>query len=410
MKHIKIVLYSHDSLGLGHVRRNLALANSLSELLPGLTGRKVTGVLVAGTALAPGFRIPEGWDWVILPGVDKGPGGYRPRNLSVSLQEVVSLRGALLDTLLRGFRPDLVVVDRHATGIHRELESALRCLRALGPVRIVLGLREVLDAPEAAIAEWDSMGGSSRVEELFDAIWIYGDRAVHDPVASGEVPSALAKIVSYTGYLAAGRPPGSGKLRMPGRYVMTTVGGGSDGHALARVAATAALPAGVGHLIVAGPQMAKADRRDLRRHARDGVIVVKALDDMLLHLSRAEAVVSMGGYNSVCEIMSTGVPALIVPRSHPRCEQKIRAASLAAAGYLEGYDIAALTPDVLAGWLADRVGTRVDRGAAQLNGLSRVPPLAADLLLRVPERLHPVEMHVGLQSLRIRGGAAHVTV
>src|SRR6185503_7306021 len=98
MKHIKIVLYSHDSLGLGHVRRNLALANSLSELLPGLTGRKVTGVLVAGTALAPGFRIPEGWDWVILPGVDKDSGGYRPRNLSLSLQEVVSLRAALLDT------------------------------------------------------------------------------------------------------------------------------------------------------------------------------------------------------------------------------------------------------------------------------------------------------------------------
>lgn len=409
MKHLKIVLYSHDSLGLGHLRRNLALANSLSDLLPGLTGRKVTGVLVAGTALAPGFRIPEGWDWVILPGVDKGSGGYRPRNLSLSMQEVVSLRGALLETLLRGFRPDLVVVDRHATGIHRELESALRRLRALGPVRIVLGLREVLDAPEAAIAEWDSMGGSRRVEELFDAVWIYGDRAVHDPVASGEVPSALRKMVSYTGYLAAGRPPGSGKLRMPGRYVMTTVGGGSDGHALARVAAAAGLPAGVGHLIVAGPQMAKTDRHDLRRHARDGVIVVKTLDDMLLHLSHAEAVVSMGGYNSVCEIMSTGVPALIVPRNHSRCEQKIRAASLAAAGYLEGHDIATLTPDVLASWLAERVGTRVDRRAAQLNGLSLVPRLAADLL-RAPERLRPVEMHVGHPALRLRGGAAHVAV
>jgi predicted glycosyltransferase len=156
MKHLRIVLYSHDSLGLGHVRRNLALASALTDQLPGLTGRQVTGVLVAGTALAPGFRIPEGWDWVILPGVMKGAAGYEPRDLSVPMQDLVSLRGKLLDSLLQGFNPDLVIVDRHATGIQLELEGALRRLRARGEARVVLGLREVLDSPAAAIAEWDS--------------------------------------------------------------------------------------------------------------------------------------------------------------------------------------------------------------------------------------------------------------
>jgi predicted glycosyltransferase len=409
MKHLRIVLYSHDSLGLGHVRRNLALANALSDRLPDLTGRKVTGVLVAGTALAPGFQIPAGWDWMILPGVEKGPEGYRPRNLSVPFDDLVSLRGALLETLLLGFRPDLVVVDRHATGIHRELEAGLRGLRTLGPARVVLGLREVLDAPEAAIAEWESIGGSRKVRELFDAVWIYGDRTVHDPVASGEVPFALRNMVSYTGYLAAGRPRGSGNLRMPGRYVMTTVGGGTDGYALAKLAAAAKLPAGLGHLIVAGPQMPKGQRHDLRRQARAGVVIVKTLDDMLLHLTHAEALVSMGGYNSVCEIMSTDVPALIVPRNHSRSEQKIRAASLAAAGYLEQCEIATLTPDILAAWLADRAGTKVDRGGVQLNGLARVPGLAADLL-HTAQLLQPVQGQVKRPALRLRGGAAHAAV
>ena len=93
------------------------------------------------------------------------------------MQDLVSLRAGLLDSVLGGFRPDLVVVDRHATGIHRELESALRRARAAGSVRTVLGLREVLDAPEAAIAEWESVGGAPVVNDLFDAIWVYGDPA-----------------------------------------------------------------------------------------------------------------------------------------------------------------------------------------------------------------------------------------
>ena len=139
--------------------------------------------------------------------------------------------------MLAGFRPDLVVVDRHATGVHRELEVALRRARAAGPVRVVLGLREVLDSPDAAIAEWARVGGARLVKSLFDAIWVYGDPAVHDPVAAGEIPFSLRKLIRYTGYLAEGRPPG---LRAPaacrGPYFMTTVGGGSDGHALARIA------------------------------------------------------------------------------------------------------------------------------------------------------------------------------
>lgn len=418
MKHLRIVLYSHDSLGLGHVRRNLALANALSEQLPGLTGRQVTGVLVAGTALAPGFRIPKGWDWVLVPGVMKGLEGYEPRELSVPMPDLVSLRGKLLDSLLQGFSPDLVIVDRHATGVHRELEGALRRLRARGSARVVLGLREVLDSPAAAIAEWAGIGGPNRVKELFDAVWIYGDRSVHDPVAAGEIPSSLRRMVSYTGYLAAGRPTGSGKLKMPGRYVMTTVGGGADGYALARLAVKAPLPAGLGHLIVAGPQMPKAQRRDLRRQAGPGVVIVKTMEDMLAHISGADAVVSMGGYNSVCEILSTSVPALIVPRDHTRAEQGIRAASLAAAGYLEQHGLATLTPDVLAGWIASRAGTRVDRRRAELNGLSRVPGLAADLLkAQTPDLLRPVSQQAAEEPIMIsglsqslRGGAARAAV
>jgi predicted glycosyltransferase len=218
------------------------------------------------------------------------------------------------------------------------------------------------------------------VKSLFDAIWVYGDPAIHDPVSSGEIPFSLRKLISYTGYLAAGRPSGSGTRCMDGPYVMTTVGGGSDGHALARLAVAAHIPDGLGHLVVAGPQMPAEELSDLNRHARPGVKVVPALDDIIFHLRHASAIVAMGGYNTVCEIMSTSVPALIVPRTESRAEQRIRAHSLAAAGYLEQHEIGTLTPEILTAWLAARNGTMVDRRRMVLDGLIRVPQLAAGLL------------------------------
>jgi predicted glycosyltransferase len=382
---MRVVLYSHDSVGLGHVRRNLALAHALSNQLPGLTGRPVTGLLITGTSLAPAFQAPEGWDWVLLPAIAKSSEGYRPRDLALPMHELVSLRAKLLQAVLTGFRPHLVIVDRHATGIHGELESALRRARATSPVRVVLGLREVLDSPVAAFAEWAGVGGPRLVKSLFDAIWVYGDPAVHDPVAAGEIPFSLRKLIHYTGYLAAGRLSVSGTSCMPGPYCMTTVGGGSDGHALASVAVAAEVPAGLGHLIVAGPQMPADELDDLRRQAGPRVKVVAAVDDIVFHIRHAAAVISMGGYNTVCEIMSTNVPALIVPRAQSRAEQRIRAASLAKAGYLEQHEISTLTPAILAGWLATRLGTTVDRRRAVLDGLMRVPQLAAELMQPVLE-------------------------
>ena len=207
-------------------------------------------------------------------------------------------------------------------------------------------------------------------------------------VAAGEIPFVPPELIRYTGYLADRQAPGSGKICMPGPYCMTTVGGGSDGHALASVAVAAPVPAGLGHLIVAGPQMPAEQLNDLRRQARPASRWSQPVDDMVLHIRHAGAVVSMGGYNTVCEIMSTSVPALIVPRTQSRAEQRIRAASLAAAGYLEQHDIGTLTPEILAGWLAAASAPRWTAARAHLDGLIRVPQLAAELL-------QPLSVHAG---------------
>lgn len=257
---IRIALSSHDSVGLGHVRRNLALAHALTRSLPELTGEEVTGVLITGQASATSFPAPPGWDWVVLPSVTVGEGGYRSRHLSAGIDRVTGMRAGAVAGVLRAFGPDLFVVDRHPFGVHGELLTALRELRAIRPSCVtVLGLRDVLDEPSVARAEFRALGGARAIREHFDAVWVYGDPAVHDPRESGETPPGLAPLIRHTGYLSHGRPSDSAPS-VSAPFVLTTVGGGSDGVDIALAAAAASVPDGHAHLIVTGPQMAPSDR------------------------------------------------------------------------------------------------------------------------------------------------------
>ncbi|WP_434591703.1 glycosyltransferase family protein [Brevibacterium sp. 1718] len=392
---MRIALFSHDSLGLGHIRRNRALAFALARDLSALTGREVSGLLIASSPEATRFDLPDGWDWVILPGVTPAPGGYVPRALASSMQGLRALRAAAISAILDQQRPELFIVDRHPFGIGGELAGAIDQVRGYG-CRTVLGLREVLDTPSVIAAEWEKVGGPARVAESFDAVWIYGDPDVYDPRSTGEVPATLAAKAVTTGYLSQDRPDDGGVLPAGTEatgvetagggaesFVLTCLGGGSDGGSLASIAVDAEPPDGHRHLVVTGPQMDTEEFTRLRARAGAATTVIRHCDDIPGLVAAAEAVVCMGGYNTLAELMATDTPALVVPRKGHRAEQPRRAFALAAAGAVDALTIDNLDADVLSEWLAGRVGRPADRSNIDLTGLATVPRLAAELIADV---------------------------
>ncbi|MEN3329967.1 MAG: hypothetical protein V7638_4774, partial [Acidobacteriota bacterium] len=58
----RILLYSHDTFGLGNIRRTLLLAQEVIEQYP-----KAAVLLVTGSQMIHSFRIPEGVDYIKLP-------------------------------------------------------------------------------------------------------------------------------------------------------------------------------------------------------------------------------------------------------------------------------------------------------------------------------------------------------
>lgn len=377
---LRVVFYSHDSQGLGHFRRNRALAHVLARRLPVLTGRSVTGLLVNGVSGAGTGSLPAGFDVVTLPAVTKDGGRYASRRLGVELDDVTSIRGEIVRATLGSFHPDLVVVDRHALGVGGELVDALVELRRDRPeTRVVLGLREVLDSPQVVAREWERTS-ADLVRELYDEIWVYGDPGVRDLRETGELPAALHDLVRYQGYLSHGRAEEPAGLEPEQPYLITTAGGGSDGLRLCLASARAYVPVGHHHVLVTGPQMSDADHRAVEREAGARTTVHRSVADAAGLIRRAAATVSMAGYNTVTETLATDVPALLVPREWPRREQLIRTQSLAADGSVDLLREHDLCPTSISRWWARAVDRRVDRSHLDLGGLSTVARSAARLL------------------------------
>lgn len=390
-----IALYSHDSVGLGHARRNRALAYALAEQLPALTGTAVRGLLIAGHPDAGRDPLPGGWDWLVLPGLTRSGDDYVPRRLGTDADALRDLRSATIDAALAVLRPDLLIVDRHPFGIDGELLPVLRSQRARGGAT-VLGLREVLDTPRVAAAEWERLGGAGHVARHLDAVWVYGDGRVYDPRRTGELPPALARLATTTGYLGHGRPAvrrPRPSTAAPDPFVLTVLGGGSDGTELARLAVRAEPPAAHRHLLITGPQMAPAEVTELQALAGERTTVVRTAPDAPELTAEAAAVLCMGGYNTIAELLVTDTPALVVPRSRRRQEQRRRAHALAAVGALETTEITDLAVADLTAWWDRAVTTRAPRDGVDLDGLSVVPPLAAELLAATASTPAEVSIH-----------------
>ncbi|MDO5499047.1 MAG: glycosyltransferase [Propionibacteriaceae bacterium] len=381
----RIALYGHDTQGLGHLRRNLVLSTAFASDLPEGLGAEV--LLLTGASEVGMFPRPEGVDALVLPGVRKDDRGrYAPRSLRGRLSDLVGFRASMITAALDAFRPHLLVVDKTPRGFGGELEQALRLVRERG-THTVLGLRDVLDDPAVARDQWLTDAADVAVRNRYDEVWVYGDPVIHDlTTATGMAPDVAART-HHLGYLSADRISETERAHRPatdGRdYVLVMVGGGQDGAQLSRFAARMIPPPGMELIVLTGPQLAESEVRRVRRAAagRPGVQVMRFSRHGAAWLAGARAVVTMGGANTVAEILDTEVPALVVPRTTPRAEQLVRAEALAEHGHLSFMLPQDITTEALQEWVHQAVGTHVDRSRLDRGGIAAATERARHLLL-----------------------------
>ncbi len=336
----RFIFYSHDGCGLGHLRRNLAIAAAVTDQAPDASVVLLTGCIELGAqGLAPNVEI------VGLPAIRKlGNGRYGARRLPVSGPELRSLRAGLISATVESFRPDVLLIDKHPMGVRGELRPALDSLPGWGG-QAVLGLRDILDDPATVQEEWTRDGVIEFTEAHCDRVLIYGNPSVFDFVGEYDLAESLVRRARYCGYVVNHAVPAVANGRAGRPRVLATVGGGEDGSRLLEAFVAAAATADWDATVVAGPQSSPANRRALRQLAlRAGVEFHDSVPDLSLRLQHVDALVSMGGYNTLSEALSLGTPTLCVPRAYPRVEQLIRARAFAGLDLLRMIEPERLSP------------------------------------------------------------------
>ncbi len=328
--HSRLLIYSHDSFGLGHLRRCRTIAHSL-------VGHRddLSVIILSGSPIIGRFDFRSRVDFIRIPGVIKlSDGDYTPLSLDIGIEDMLSMRASIIRHTAEIFEPDLFLVDKEPLGLRGEVKDTLTMLKARG-TPLVLGLRDVMDDPTSLAEEWERKNVLPALRDLYDDIWVYGLPEVCNPLAGLSVPKSVKRKMRHTGYLRRARSPAlTASALVPGigaaPYLLAITGGGGDGANMIDWVLRAYewdpdIPLPI--LLVLGPFMrtnlqaefmARVERLD-RVHAITFDANVESL------IADAEGVVSMGGYNLFCEIISFDQRSVIVPRTVPRLEQYIRA-------------------------------------------------------------------------------------
>jgi predicted glycosyltransferase len=325
----RVLIYSHDTFGLGHLRRCRTIAHSLVDL-----EKDMSVIILTGSPIIGSFNFRARVDFIRIPGVIKlRSGDYTPLSLLIDIEETLELRASIIRHTAEIFDPDIFIVDKEPLGLRGEVHDTLVMLKERG-TRLVLGLRDIMDEPAALVPEWERKKVVPALRDLYDQIWVYGLPQICDPLEGIELPKSVRRKMIYTGYLHRSLPHGPAtsaplsKIDEP--YLLVTTGGGGDGEDVVDWVLRAyendphqPHPA----LLVLGPFM-HSDRQQefLQRATKLDNVEAITFDAQMEHLmAKAVGVVAMGGYNTFCEILSFDKRALIIPRTRPRMEQYLRA-------------------------------------------------------------------------------------
>ncbi len=336
----RLLLYSHDSFGLGHLRRCISVAAAIVE-----QDSAASVMIVSGSPTPEVFKLPVRCEIVKLPSITKdSAGNYVPRRLPTSIEDLTRQRTEIIASTVRAFRPDAILVDHTAQGPEGELLPVLELVRReLPATQVLLGQRDIVDQPERVQEQMQRDGTIGILRTYYDRILAYGDPAILDFSAAYGLPADLRDKLRYVGIVCPDFAPIYSVQRREDRApkLLATTGGGEDGAELLRnLLRTLRGPLKglvLSAQVVTGPLMRRDDVEELRELADgdDRIELMRHTKKMRRLMLDSDLVVSMGGYNTVYEALRCGRRLLAVPRTHPRLEQYERCKRLANLGLLQ---------------------------------------------------------------------------
>ena len=347
-------MYSHDTYGLGHIRRTIAIAAQLQN--------PNTNILIlTGSPIAGRFSFPPQVDFVRIPGmIKKTNEEYLSMSIKINAGHALDIRKKIIIATVKAFQPHLFIVDKEPLGLKNEILPTLKWLRKCCPrTRTVLGLRDIMDDAETVKDNWAKKVIYKALDKYYSEIWSYGIQDFYDPIKEYDIPESVSRKIRFTGYIPreikskkeAIQERRRNKISKEDKLVVVTAGGGGDGYPIMDAyLSMLELQGSVSYksILITGPFMPKYQRQEIFRRSRKlKVKVFHFYRQMEKIMAAADLVISMGGYNTLCELMSQNTVSLLIPRDTPRLEQTLRAECFHKRDLLDYIPWKMISPELL---------------------------------------------------------------
>ncbi len=382
----KLMFYCQHILGMGHLIRSI-------EIVRGLTA-DFEVCFVNGGEVIQGFQAPPSVQIVNLPAIKTDPEfrELKPVDSHLSLESVKLLRQQQLLEVLRTFDPDVLMIELFPFGRRRfsfELISLMEAARARN-TKIISSLRDIV------VTKSNQARHEAKVVRLmnryFDQLLIHGDPKLHPLEESFSRVKDLECDVRYTGYVV--QQPESNRLTIVDQIalaknkpmILVSVGGGRFGHNLLDCVVKAAeiLEGQLPHCIqvFTGPFMPEEKFWELKAAARDqrNLKINRYTPNLLAYMEKSEISISMSGYNTTMNILTTGVRAMMLPfTGNDDQEQTMRVERLSQLKKVRRIQPEDLQPDRFAAAVVAHLQHSPSQIKVNLNGVENTARLVKAL-------------------------------
>ncbi|MBD3398305.1 hypothetical protein GF413_04520 [Candidatus Micrarchaeota archaeon] len=341
----KILVYTHNSIGLGHAFRIRAVLSGIQAARPDVEFLVMSGTSIPHIFFGPGIEV------VKLPSVkldiDQEGSPLQPRYLtSFSLHEIFDFRQKLIQESFEFFKPDALIIEHNMTGQMSEMIPVVmkKWMRSgskddFALIYICRGIMKWAPFLNIPYQNPRHKSGSIDMGGLFDFIYVLEDRDVVDVVrdylgGDAEVERKTKYLGKITNKTYEELPTRGQVLHRIGledkKIILVSLGRNLQvfplSKSLLRFFAERGLSKDYQVVMVLDPYLDREAARALRNDpiSRD-VRFLPFVPDMVDLMVHSELIISRVGYNTFNEILMTGVKAILIPEVHGGGEQELRA-------------------------------------------------------------------------------------
>ena len=381
---LDILIYAQDGRGLGHVSRSAAIGMALRRLYPELkvmllTGFRETQMLLGECPL----------DWMKLPSyetlIEKGRARGKIGDMNLKNCYLGPAREKFIASIIWEFIPRLILVDHLPLGRKDELSSSL--ILSLGTdTRWVLGMRSISGEDNKL---WSEQSRKT-FKKHYDSLLWYGDTLILGSTNRDRLESFFSIQVRATGYVS--------RFMEITHWQKDGIKGASNVVSLPWMTreTKSLLNAISGVLQKTGDRYGHwrffVNMKGLSTHAVQEKEALENLpfcsfeqlsDQYFNALKNANLLVTYGGYNSLCDVIASGVPAIVVSRTLNDHEQEehVKRLKKATAEQIIHLREGMITSEMLYGAIKSQVNKeKIKRPLIRLNGAEETAHILANYL------------------------------